>query len=168
MLRIKNGKVIDSSDNIYHEEPRSILQYSSNKEKHKAEDIVDPAEPNISEARPNNKSSTFRLTNGNLADFNSSFENDPDPEIEKIDQDYCENKQEYKIKEENEVGKNEKGKGHIAEDVGHVMDPEESPGEDPDSATAAAAVMKPCAEEAAQANSETDVPVQLRNGGPQV
>ncbi|XP_035874491.1 centrosomal protein of 290 kDa isoform X2 [Phyllostomus discolor] len=163
VLQIKNGKVIDTSDNICHEEPRSILQYSSNKEKHKADDIVDPTEPNMSEARPNNKSSTFRLNNGNLADFNSSFENDPDPEIEKIDQDYCENKQEYKIKEENELGKNEKGKGHIAEDVGHIMDPEESPGEDPDSATAAAAA-KPCAEEAAQANSETDVPAQLRNG----
>ncbi|KAM5334696.1 centrosomal protein of 290 kDa isoform 1-T3 [Glossophaga mutica] len=166
VLRVKMGKVIDTSDNIYHEEPGNILQYSNNKEKYKAEDTVDPTEPNISEARPNNKSSTFRLNNGNLEDFNSNFENDPDPETEKIDQDYCENKQEYKIKEENELGENEKGKRHIAEDVSHVMDSEESPGEEHYSATAAAAV-KLCAEEAAQANSETDVPVQPRNGGPQ-
>ncbi|XP_045060455.2 centrosomal protein of 290 kDa isoform X3 [Desmodus rotundus] len=165
VLRIKNGKVIDTSDNLCHEEPRNILQYSNNQGKHKAEDVIDPTEPNIAEARPNNKSSTFRLNNGTLADFNSSFENDPDPEIEKIDEDYCENKQEYKIKEENEVGKNEKGKGHIAEDVSHIVDPEESPREEHDSATAAA--VKPCVEEAAQANPETDVPVQPRNGGPQ-
>ncbi|XP_054436151.1 centrosomal protein of 290 kDa [Pteronotus mesoamericanus] len=165
VLRIKNGKVIDASDNLYHEKPRNILQYSSNKEKHKAEDIVDPTELNITEARPNNKSSTFRLNNSTLADFNSSFENDPDPEIDKVDQDCCENnKQEYKIKEENDLGKNEKGKGHIAEDVSHIMDPEESPGEEHDSATTAAAV-NPCAEEAVQANSGTDVPVQPRNGG---
>lgn len=65
--------------------------------------------------------------------------------------------------------KNGKGKEHIAEDLSHsnCTDPEESPGEDPAPATVAAAV-NPCAEEATQANSETDVPVQPGNGGPQV
>ncbi|XP_045444271.1 centrosomal protein of 290 kDa isoform X2 [Pipistrellus kuhlii] len=75
---------------------------------------------------------------------------------------------EYKVKEENELVKNGKGKEHIAEDLSHssCTDPEESPGEDPAPATVAAAV-NPCAEEATQANSETDVPVQPGNGGPQ-
>ncbi|XP_059539715.1 centrosomal protein of 290 kDa isoform X1 [Myotis daubentonii] len=72
---------------------------------------------------------------------------------------------EYKVKEENELVKNGKGKEHIAEDLSHssCTDPEESPGEDQAPAAVAAAVDQ-CAEEA---NSETDVPVQPGNGGPQ-
>lgn len=85
--------------------------------KNKAEDIVDPTQLNISEARPNNKSRPLRSTNGTLADFNSNFENEPDPGIEKMNQDCCENnKQEHKNKEENEPGKEEQGEGHRAED----------------------------------------------------
>ncbi|KAB0400406.1 hypothetical protein E2I00_010736, partial [Balaenoptera physalus] len=165
VLRIKNRKGIDVSDNLYHQVPRNILQCYSNEEKHKAEDIVDPTELNKSESRPNSKSSPFRSTNGTLTDFNSNFEKEPDCNVEKINQDCCENnKQEYKNKEENELGKNEKEKGHIAEDVSHNnhTDPEESAGEDCGYATSAAAVRQ-CAEEEAQANSETDVSVQPRN-----
>uniref|UniRef100_A0ABI7XCY5 Centrosomal protein of 290kDa coiled-coil region domain-containing protein n=1 Tax=Felis catus TaxID=9685 RepID=A0ABI7XCY5_FELCA len=71
---------------------------------------------------------------------------------------------EHENKEENELGKNVKGKGHTAEDVSHDhhMDPEGSAGEDRDCATVAAALTE-SAEEEAQANSETDVPVQPRN-----
>ncbi|XP_053082546.1 centrosomal protein of 290 kDa isoform X4 [Acinonyx jubatus] len=71
---------------------------------------------------------------------------------------------EHENKEENELGKNVKGKGHTAEDVSHDhhMDPEGSAGEDHDCATVAAALTE-SAEEEAQANSETDVPVQPRN-----
>ncbi|XP_045321187.1 centrosomal protein of 290 kDa isoform X4 [Leopardus geoffroyi] len=71
---------------------------------------------------------------------------------------------EHENKEENELGKNVKGKGHTAEDVSHNhhMDPEGSAGEDRDCATVAAALTE-SAEEEAQANSETDVPVQPRN-----
>ncbi|XP_070456158.1 centrosomal protein of 290 kDa isoform X5 [Equus przewalskii] len=162
VLRIKNGKGIDASDNLYHQVPRNILQCYNNEEKHKAEDIVDFTELNKSEVRPIDESSPFRSNNGTLAEFNSNFENEPDPEIEKIYQDCCENdKQEHKNKEENELGKNEKGKGNIAEDVSHNshMDPEESTGEDRDSAAVAAALTQ-CAEEDAQVNSETDAPGQ--------
>lgn len=170
MLRIKNGKGLDASDNLYHRVPRNILQYYSNKEKHKTEDTVDRTELHISEARPDNKSSPFRLNNGTVADFNFSFENDPDPEIEKINQDYRKNnKQEYKVKEENEVVKNGKGKGHPAEDASHSSrtDPEESPGKEQDSATVAAAVNQR-AEEAAPANAEAGGPAQPGRDGPQV
>ncbi|XP_043417897.1 centrosomal protein of 290 kDa isoform X3 [Prionailurus bengalensis] len=71
---------------------------------------------------------------------------------------------EHENKEENELGKNVNGKGHTAEDVSHDhhMDPEGSAGEDRDCATVAAALTE-SAEEEAQANSETDVPVQPRN-----
>ncbi|XP_058597828.1 centrosomal protein of 290 kDa isoform X4 [Neofelis nebulosa] len=71
---------------------------------------------------------------------------------------------EHENKEENELGKNVKGKGHTAEDVSHDhhLDPEGSAGEDRDCATVAAALTE-SAEEEAQANSETDVPVQPRN-----
>ncbi|XP_070363135.1 centrosomal protein of 290 kDa isoform X3 [Equus asinus] len=165
VLRIKNGKGIDASDNLYHQVPRNILQCYNNEEKHKAEDIVDSTELNKSEVRPIDESSPFGSNNGTLAEFNSNFENEADPEIEKINQDCCENdKQEHKNKEENELGENEKGKGNIAEDVSHNshMDPEESTGEDRDSAAVAAALTQ-CAEEDAQANSETDAPGQRRN-----
>ncbi|KAJ8776510.1 hypothetical protein J1605_015405 [Eschrichtius robustus] len=150
--------------------PRNILQCYSNEEKHKAQDIVDPTELNKSESRPNSKSSPFRSTNGTLTDFNSNFEKEPDRKVGKINQDCCENnKQEYKNKEENELGKNEKEKGHIAEDVSHNnhTDPEESAGEDCGYTTSTAAVRQ-CAEEEAQANSETDVSVQPRNEASQV
>lgn len=65
--------------------------------------------------------------------------------------------------------KNGKGKKDIAEDLSYssCMDPEQSPGEEQAPATVAAA-ENPYAEEATQANSETDVPVQPGNGGPQV
>ncbi|KAB1270116.1 Centrosomal protein of 290 kDa [Camelus dromedarius] len=165
VLRIKDGKGIDVSDKLCHQLPRNTAQYYGNEEKHKAEVIVDPAELNKSESRPNNKSSPFRSTDGTLADFNSNVEKEPDPEIENINQDSCENNEQgYKNKEENELGKNEKGKGHVAEDVGHShhMDPEESAGEDGGCAAGAAAVTQ-CAEEDAQANSETDAPAQSRN-----
>ncbi|XP_058424680.1 centrosomal protein of 290 kDa isoform X2 [Diceros bicornis minor] len=155
VLRIKTGKGIDASGNLYHQVPRNSQRYYSNEEKHTAE--VDPTQVNKSEARPNSEASPFRSTNGTLAEFNSNFENEPDPEIEKMNQDcYENNKQEHKNKEENELGKNEKGKGHIAEDVNHSnhMDPEESAGEDHDYATVAAAETQ-CAEDA-QANSETE------------
>nr|XP_008525352.1 PREDICTED: centrosomal protein of 290 kDa isoform X1 [Equus przewalskii]XP_023486761.1 centrosomal protein of 290 kDa isoform X2 [Equus caballus] len=159
VLRIKNGKGIDASDNLYHQVPRNILQCYNNEEKHKAEDIVDFTELNKSEVRPIDESSPFRSNNGTLAEFNSNFENEPDPEIEKIYQDCCENdKQEHKNKEENELGENEKGKGNIAEDVSHNshMDPEESTGEDRDSAAVAAALTQ-CAEEDAQTSgTESD------------
>lgn len=170
VLRIKDGKGIDVSDKLCHQLPRNTAQYYGNEEKHKAEVIVDPAELNKSESRPNNKSSPFRSTDGTLADFNSNVEKEPDPEIENINQDSCENyEQGYKNKEENELGKNEKGKGHVAEDVGHShhMDPEESAGEDGGCAAGAAAVTQ-CAEEDAQANSETDAPAQSRNEVSQV
>ncbi|XP_032500521.1 uncharacterized protein LOC116760169 [Phocoena sinus] len=170
VLRIKNRKGIDVRGNLYHQVPRNILQCYSNEENHKAEDIVDPTELNKSESRPNNKSRPFRSTNGTLMDFNSNFEKEPDCKVEKINQDCCENnKQEYKNKEENELGKNEKEKGHIAEDVSHNhhMDPEESAGKDCGYATSAAAVRQ-CAEEDAQANSETAVSVQPRNEASQV
>nr|XP_031318913.1 centrosomal protein of 290 kDa isoform X5 [Camelus dromedarius] len=170
VLRIKDGKGIDVSDKLCHQLPRNTAQYYGNEEKHKAEVIVDPAELNKSESRPNNKSSPFRSTDGTLADFNSNVEKEPDPEIENINQDSCENNEQgYKNKEENELGKNEKGKGHVAEDVGHShhMDPEESAGEDGGCAAGAAAVTQ-CAEEDAQANSETDAPAQSRNEVSQV
>ncbi|XP_072829367.1 centrosomal protein of 290 kDa isoform X3 [Vicugna pacos] len=170
VLRIKDGKGIDVSDKLCHQLPRNTVQYYGNEEKHKAEVIVDPAELNKSESRPNNKSSPFRSTDGTLADFNSNVEKEPDPEIENINQDSCENNEQgYKNKEENELGKNEKGKGHVAEDVGHShhMDPEESAGEDSSCAAGAAAVTQ-CAEEDAQANSETDAPAQSRNEVSQV
>ncbi|KAM7114670.1 centrosomal protein of 290 kDa isoform 2-T4 [Molossus nigricans] len=170
VLRIKNGKGVEASENLYLQVPRSGLQCYSNKGKHKAEDTVDPTELNVTEARPNSKSIPFRLNNGTSADFKSSFENDPHPEIEKINQDCCENnKQEYKVKEENEQVKNEKRKGHIAEyesDNNH-MDAEEPPREAPGPATAAASVTL-CAEEAAGAHSETSVPVQPGSDVPQV
>ncbi|XP_058597825.1 centrosomal protein of 290 kDa isoform X2 [Neofelis nebulosa] len=165
VFRIKNGKGIDASNNLHHQVPKSILRHYSNEERHTTEDIVDSAELNKSEARPKNKSSPFRSTNGTMADVKSNFENEPDPEIEKINQGYHENnKQEHENKEENELGKNVKGKGHTAEDVSHDhhLDPEGSAGEDRDCATVAAALTE-SAEEEAQANSETDVPVQPRN-----
>ncbi|XP_040347202.1 centrosomal protein of 290 kDa isoform X4 [Herpailurus yagouaroundi] len=165
VFRIKNGKGIDASNNLRHQVPKSILRHYSNEERHTTEDIVDSAELNKSEARPKNKSSPLRSTNGTMADVKSNFENEPDPEIEKINQDHHENnKQEHENKEENELGKNVKGKGHTAEDVSHDhhMDPEGSAGEDRDCATVAAALTE-SAEEEAQANSETDVPVQPRN-----
>eukprot|EP00071_Canis_lupus_P025407 XP_022258964.1 centrosomal protein of 290 kDa isoform X1 [Canis lupus familiaris] len=164
-FRIKNGKGIDASDNLYHQVPKNILWYYSNKEKHTTEDIVDPAEFNKSETRPKSKPSPFRSTNGILADVKFIFENEPDPEIENISQDCCENnKQEHKNNDENEVGQNDEGKGYKAEDLSHRnhLDPEESTREDPGYATVAAA-LDPCAEEDAQANCETDVPVQPRN-----
>jgi len=105
-----------------------------------------------------------------LADVKSNFENAPDPEIKKINQDCCENnRQEHKNKEENELGKNDEGKGHIAEDVSHNnhLDPEESAREDPDYAAVAAALSQ-CAEEDAQADSDADVPVQPRDEVSQV
>lgn len=80
----KNGKGIDANDNLYHQTPRNSLRCHSNEEKHKAEDSVGPTELDKSEARPNKKSSPFRSTNGTGADFNSKFENEPNPEIEKI------------------------------------------------------------------------------------
>ncbi|XP_015453933.1 centrosomal protein of 290 kDa isoform X3 [Pteropus alecto] len=169
VLRIKNEKGIVATDNLNYQVPRNILQYYHNEEKNKAEDTVHPTELNISEARPNSKSSPFRPTNGTLADFNSNFENEPDLEIEKINQDCCENFQECKNKDKNELGKDEKEKGHIAEDVSHNghVDPEESSGENHDYGTVAAAVNQ-FAKEAAQANSETDAPVQPRNDVSQV
>ncbi|XP_027449464.1 centrosomal protein of 290 kDa isoform X2 [Zalophus californianus] len=165
VFRIKNGKGLDASDNLYHQVPKNILQYYSKEEKHTAEDIVDPMELNKSETRPKNKSSPFRSTNGILADVKSNFENAPDPEIKKINQDCCENnKQEHKNKEENELGKNDEVKGHIAEDVSpnNHLDPEESAREDPDYATVAA-TLNQCAEEVTQADSDADVPVQPRD-----
>ncbi|KAF3814592.1 hypothetical protein GH733_017750 [Mirounga leonina] len=71
---------------------------------------------------------------------------------------------EHKNKEENELGKNDEGKGHIAEDVSHNnhLDPEESAREDPDYATVAAALNQ-LAEEDAQADSDADVPIQPRD-----
>ncbi|XP_064446893.1 centrosomal protein of 290 kDa isoform X3 [Mirounga angustirostris] len=165
VFRIKNGKGLDTSDNLYHQVPKNILQYYSNEENHTAEDIVDPTELSTSETRPKNKSSPFRSINGILADVKSHFENAPDPEITKINQDCCENnKQEHKNKEENELGKNDEGKGHIAEDVSHNnhLDPEESAREDPDYATVAAALNQ-LAEEDAQADSDADVPIQPRD-----
>ncbi|XP_039724937.1 centrosomal protein of 290 kDa isoform X5 [Pteropus medius] len=170
VLRIKNEKGIVATDNLNYQVPRNILQYYHNEEKNKAEDTVHPTELNTSEARPNSKSSPFRPTNGTLADFNSNFENEPDLEIEKINQDCCENnKQECQNKDKNELGKDEKEKGHIAEDVSHNghVDPEESSGENHDYGTVAAAVNQ-FAKEAAQANSETDAPVQPRNDVSQV
>lgn len=169
VLKIKNEKGIVATNNLNYQVPRNILQYHRNEEKNKAEDIVHPTELNISEARPNNKSSPFRPTNDTLADFNSNFENEPDPEIEKINQDCCENNKQECKNDKNELGKNEKEKEHIAEDVSlysHV-DPEESAGENHDYGTVAAAVNQ-FAEEAAQANSETDAPVQPRNDVSQV
>ncbi|KAM5253770.1 centrosomal protein of 290 kDa isoform 2-T4 [Hipposideros larvatus] len=164
VLTVKNGKGIDASDNLHDQVPRNILQHYSNEEKHRAEDIVDPTELNISEARPNSKSSSLRPNNGTLADFNSNFENEPDPEIEKINQDCCENnKQEHKNKEENELGKNEQGEGHRAEDVSQSTHkhPEGSTREDHSHAA------NQCAEAAAQADSAVDEPAQHRNDGSQ-
>lgn len=165
VFRIKNGQGIVASENLYHQVPRNILRYYSNEEKHTAEDTVYPTELRKSETRPKNKSSPFRSTDGVLADVKSDFENELDPEIKKINQDLCENnEQEHKNKEENELGKNDEGQGHIAEDGSHnnCLDPKESAREDPGYATVAAALNQ-CAEEDAQADSETDVPVQPRN-----
>lgn len=170
MLRVKNGKGIDVSDNLHYQVPRNILQHYSDEDKHKAEDIVDPTQLNISEARPNNKSSPLRSTNGTLADFNSNFENEPDPEIEKMNPDCCENnKQEHKNKEENELGKEEQGEGHGAEDGRQSTHrhPEESAGADRGHAAVTAATNQ-CAGEAAPADPATDEPVQRRNDGSQV
>nr|XP_025737017.1 centrosomal protein of 290 kDa isoform X3 [Callorhinus ursinus] len=71
---------------------------------------------------------------------------------------------EHKNKEENELGKNDEVKGHIAEDVSpnNHLDPEESAREDPDYATVAA-TLNQCAEEVTQADSDADVPVQPRD-----
>ncbi|XP_045635963.1 centrosomal protein of 290 kDa isoform X4 [Ursus americanus] len=165
VFRIKNGKGIDASDSLYHQVPKTLLQCYSNEETHTAEDTVEPPELSQSETRPKNQSSPFRSADGILADVKSDFENEPDPEIKKINQDCCENnKQEHKNKEENELGKNDEGQGHIAEDVSHNnhLDPGESAREDPGYATVAAALNQ-CAEEDAQADSETDVPVHPRN-----
>ncbi|XP_059042456.1 centrosomal protein of 290 kDa isoform X1 [Mustela lutreola] len=167
VFRIKNGKGIEASDNLNDQVPKDILRDPSNEEKHTAEDIVEPPELNKSETRPKHKSSPFKSTNGTLADAKSNFENEPDPEMEKINQDSCENnKQEHKNEEENELGKNDKGEGHVAEAVGHNnhWDPEESAREDPDYATVAAALNQ-CAEEGAQANSDSDGPVRPRKEG---
>lgn len=170
MFRIKTGKGIDAGNSLQHQVPKNVLRHHSNEERHTTEDTVDSAELNKSEARPKNKSSLFRSTNGTLAEVESSFENEPDADIEKSNEDYCENnKQEHKSKEENELGNNDKGKGHVTEDASHnhLLDPEGSAGEDRDCATGAAA-LTPCAEEEAQANSETGVPVQPRNEVSQV
>ncbi|XP_059258359.1 centrosomal protein of 290 kDa isoform X1 [Mustela nigripes] len=164
VFRIKNGKGIEASDDLHDKVPKDILRDPSNEEKHTAEDIVEPPELNKSETRPKHKSSPFKSTNGTLADAKSNFENEPDPEMEKINQDSCENnKQEHKNEEENELGKNDKGEGHVAEAVGHNnhWDPEESAREDPDYATVAAALNQ-CAEEGAQANSDSDGPIRPR------
>lgn len=118
VLRIKNGKGIDARDNLHYQVPGNTPQHDSNEGKHEAEDTVDPAELNLSEASPvpTNKSSP----SGTLAELNSNFENEPDPEIEKSNQDCCKNnKQEPKNEEENELGKNETGQGRTAEDVRH-------------------------------------------------
>lgn len=43
-----------------------------------------------------------------------------DSKVGKINQECCQNdKQEHKNEEENKIGKSEKGKRHIAEDVSH-------------------------------------------------
>lgn len=52
VLRIKNGKGIDTSDNLYYQDLRNAVQYHSKKRKHKAGYVVGPTELNISEARP--------------------------------------------------------------------------------------------------------------------
>lgn len=170
VLRVGNEKGVDVSDNLYHQVPRKSLQCYSNQEKHKAGDSVASTELSKFESRPNSKSSPFRSTNGTLTNFTSTFKNEPDPEVEKINQDCCEtNKQDSQNKEENELGENEKGKEYIAEDGNHSnhMDPEESAGEDRGHGTGAAAVTQ-WAEEDAQANSETDVLVQPRSAESQV
>ncbi|XP_047595404.1 centrosomal protein of 290 kDa isoform X2 [Lutra lutra] len=165
VFRIKSGKGIDASDDIHDQVPKDILRDPSNEEKHAAEDTVEPTELNKSETRPNHKSSPFKSTNGTLADVKSNFENEADPKMEKINQDSCENnKQEHENGEENELGKNDEGEGQVAEAVGHSnhWDPEESAREDPDYATVAAALSQ-CAEEGAQANSDSDGPVRPRD-----
>lgn len=170
VFRIKNGKGIEASDDLHDQVPKDTLRDPSNEEKHTAEDIVEPPELNKSETRPKHKSSPFKSTNGTLADAKSNFENEPDPEMEKINQDSCvNNKQEHKNEEENELGKNDKGEGHVAEAVGHNnhWDPEESAREDPGYATVAA-TLNQCAEEGAQANSDSDGPVRPRNEVSQV
>ncbi|XP_022350733.1 uncharacterized protein LOC111142076 [Enhydra lutris kenyoni] len=170
VFRIKSGKGIDASDDIHDQVPKDILRDPSNEEKHAAEDTVEPTELNKSETRPNHKSSPFKSTNGTLADVKSNFENEADPKMEKINQDSCENnKQEHENKEENELGKNDEGEGQVAEAVGHSnhWDPEESAREDPDYATVAATLSQ-CAEEGAQANSDSDGPVRPRDEVSQV
>ena len=159
VLRIKNKKEIDVSANLHHQLPRHNLQYYSNEEKHKAEDIVDPTELNKSESRTNNTSSPFRSTEGTLTDFNPNFENDPNPKVQKINEDCCENDEQEDKNREEKATQDEKEKGHITEEVSHSkhVDPGESSGEDP------AAARSQRAEEAAEAPSETGAPVQPGN-----
>ena len=145
------------------------LFFKRHHQKHKAEDIVGPMELNKSESRTNNTSSPFRSTEGTLTDFNPNFENDPNPEVQQINQDCCENEEQEDKNREEKAKQDEKEKGHITEEVSHGkhMDPAESSGEDRGWATGVAALNQ-CAEEGAQAHSETNAPVQPRNEVAQV
>lgn len=169
VLRIKNKKEIDVSANLHHQVPRHNLQYYSNEEKHEAEDIVDPTELNKSESRTNNTSSPFRSTEGTLTDFNPNFENDPNPKVQKINQDCCENDEQEDKNREEKAKQDEKEKGHLTEEVSHSKhtDPAEASGEDRGWATGVAALNQ-CAEEGAQAHPETNAPGQPRNEAAQL
>ncbi|XP_060269996.1 centrosomal protein of 290 kDa isoform X18 [Ovis aries] len=169
VLRIKNKKEIDVSANLHHQVPRHNLQNYSNEEKHKAEDTVGPMELNKSESGTNNTSSPFRSTEGTLTNFNPSFENDPNSEVQQINQDCCENDEQEDKNREEKAKQDEKEKGHITEEVNHGkhMDPAESSGEDRGWATGVAALDQ-CAEEGSEAHSETNAPVQPRNEVAQV
>lgn len=98
-------------------------------------------ELNKSESGTNNTSSPFRSTEGTLTNFNPSFENDPNSEVQQINQDCCENDE-----QEDKTGKrklqDEKEKD-ITEEVNHGkhMDPAESSGEDRGWATGVAALI---------------------------
>ncbi|XP_065790246.1 centrosomal protein of 290 kDa isoform X4 [Muntiacus reevesi] len=164
VLRVKNRKEIDVSANLHHQLPRHNLQCYSNEEKPKAEDIVDPTELNKSESRTNNTSSPFRSTEGTVTDFNPNFENDPNPKVQKINEDCCENDEQEDKNREEKATQDEKEKGHITEEESHSkhMDPGESCGEDRGQAAGVAARSQR-AEEGAEAHSEASAPVQPGN-----
>lgn len=132
VLRVKNRKEIDVSANSHRQLPRDNLQCYSSEEKPKAEDIVDPTELNKSESRTNNTSSPFRSTEGTVTDFNPNFENDPNPKVQKINEDCCENDEQEDKNREEKATQDEKEKGHVTEEESpskHV-DPGEPSGED--------------------------------------